>query len=198
MGATMMRSNTKSAQGGFTIIETMIAIAVLGIAIVTLIAAFATAVARTQTAEENLIARQETLQALESVYTARNTAQVSFSQIANFPAGIFNSGPTQLLCPGPDGLYGTTDDVSCPANPPCAAGPECIVLPGPDGVLGTPDDQGMSLGNFTRTITISSVLNAGGTVDNTLKQVNVTVTYTPAGLSTPRAYSVDALISAYY
>lgn len=193
----MMRSNTKSAQGGFTIIETMIAIAVLGIAIVTLIAALASAVASTQTAEENLIARQATLEALESVYTARNTSQISFAQIANFPTGIFTSGSSQLLCPGPDGLYGTTDDVACPATPPCPAGPECIVLPGPDGILGTPDDQPMSLSNFTRTIAITGVLNPDGTTNTTLKSVVVTVSYTPPGLSVARSYSVTALISSY-
>jgi prepilin-type N-terminal cleavage/methylation domain-containing protein len=194
----MTHCKSQSAQRGFTIIETMIAMAIMGIGIVTLIAAFATAVASTQTAEENLIARQKTLQALESVYTARNTAQISFSQISNFPSGIFSSGSTQLLCPGVDGLYGTTDDAPCAASPPCPAGPECIVLPGPDGVLGTPDDTAMSLSNFTRTIAISNVLNSDGTVNNTLKQVIVTVTYTLPGLNVPRSYSVDALISAYY
>ncbi len=193
----MTQSKSQAAQKGFTIIETMIAIAVMGIAIVTLIAAFATAVAATQTAEENLIARQKTLQALESVYTARNTSQITFSQIANYPTGIFSAGSTQLLCPGPDGLYGTTDDVDCAASPPCPAGPECVVLPGPDGVLGTPDDTPMSLNNFTRTIAITSVLNANGTINNTLKSVVVTVSYTPPGLSVPRAYSVTALISSY-
>src|SRR5271165_3038322 len=116
------RRSDSSAQRGFTMIETMIAIAIMSIGIVSLIAAFATAVNATANAQENLIARQKTLEAMESIYTARNTQQITFSQISNFPTGIFAAGATQLLCAGPDGLVNTTDDVPCPANGPCAAG----------------------------------------------------------------------------
>ena len=175
----------------------MIAIAIMSIGILTLIAAFATAVGTTQTAQENLIARQKAMEAMESVYTARNSQQITFAQIANFPSGIFTAGPTQLLCAGADGLVNTTDDANCPANSPCAAGPECVVLPGPDGVLGNSDDQAMSLGNFTRQIAISNVLNPDLSVNTTLKQVTVTVTYTPIGSTTARSYTVNSLISAF-
>jgi prepilin-type N-terminal cleavage/methylation domain-containing protein len=196
----MKQPNSRSsAQRGFTLIETMIAIAIMSIGIVTLIAAFATAVATTNKAQENLIAREKALQAMESVYTARNTQQITFSQIANVSSGgIFTTGATQLLCAGPDGLVNTTDDVACPAAGPCAAGPECVVLPGPDGILGTADDVGMSLGNFTRQIQINQTLESDGvTVDPTLKQIVVTVSYTTGGSPTPRVYTVNALISAY-
>jgi prepilin-type N-terminal cleavage/methylation domain-containing protein len=195
------RMARSSAQSGFTLIETMIAMAIMSIGIVTLIAAFGTAVNATQNAQENLIAREKALQAMESVYTARNTQQISFSQIANVASGgIFTNGAVQLLCPGPDGLVNTTDDVNCPASGPCAAGPECVVLPGPDGILGTADDVGMSLGNFTRQIQINPLLESDGvTVNPTLKQVVVTVSYTAggAGSSVPHTYTVNALISAY-
>jgi prepilin-type N-terminal cleavage/methylation domain-containing protein len=193
---TQNRSH-RSAQRGFTLIETMIAVAIMSIGILTLIATFATAIGATQTSEENLIARQKTLEAMESIYTARNTQQVSFSQISNFPTGIFTAGATQLLCAGPDGLVNTTDDVPCPANGPCSAGPECVVMPGPDGILGTPDDRAMSLGNFTRQIQITNVLEADGSANQTLKQVVVTVSYTPTGSPVLRNYTVDALISSY-
>jgi prepilin-type N-terminal cleavage/methylation domain-containing protein len=193
------RTSRPSAQSGFTLIETMIAMAIMGIGIVTLIAAFGTAVSATQNAQENLIAREKALQAMESVYTARNTQQITFSQIANVASGgIFTNAATQLLCPGPDGLVNTTDDVNCPASGPCAAGPECVVLPGPDGILGTADDLPMSLGNFTRQIQINPVLESDGvTVDPTLKQIVVTITYTTGGSSVPHVYTLDALISAY-
>lgn len=188
-----------SAQRGFTLIETMIAIAIMSIGILTLIAAFATAVNATQNAQENLIARQKTLEAMESIYTARNTQQISFAQIANTTSGgIFTNGPTQLLCAGPDGLVNTSDDVNCAASGPCAAGPECVVLPGLDGVLGTGDDQAMSLANFTRQIQIGSVLEADGvTIDPNLKQIIVTISYKSGGSTTPHTYSVNALISAF-
>jgi prepilin-type N-terminal cleavage/methylation domain-containing protein len=194
----MTQSRPHNSQSGFTIIETMIAIAIMSIGILTVLAAFATAVGATQNAQENLIARQKTLEAMESIYTARNTQQITFSQIANFPAGIFTAGPTQLLSAGNDGLVNTTDDAPFPANLPCAAGPECIVLPGPDGILGTADDKAMSLANFTREIRISNVLEADGvTTDPNLKQVTVIVTYTTGTSTVPRAYTVNALVSAF-
>ncbi len=187
----MMQSKSRSAQSGFTLIETMIAIAILGIGIVSLIAAFASAVGATQNAEQNLIARQKALQAIESVYAARNDQQISFAQIANISnGGIFVSNATQLLCAGPDGLVNTADDVNCPASGPCVAGPECVVMPGPDGILGTPDDVAMSLGNFTRQIQITTV--PGYT---TLDEVVVTVKYTEG--SSTHSYVVNSLISAY-
>jgi prepilin-type N-terminal cleavage/methylation domain-containing protein len=193
----MQSKSASSKQRGFTIIETMIAIVIMSIGILTLIAAFAAAVGTTQTSEENLIARQKTLEAMESIYTARNTQQITFSQIANFPTGIFSAGATQLLCAGPDGLVNTTDDINCAASGPCTAGAECVVLPGPDGVLGTSDDQAMGLSNFRRQVTIANALNADGTVNNTLKQITVTVSYIPTGTTVARNYTVNSLISAY-
>jgi prepilin-type N-terminal cleavage/methylation domain-containing protein len=192
------RKPHSSAQLGFTLIEVMIAIAIMGIGILTLVATFATAVGSTQNAQLNLIAREKTLQALESVYTARNTQQISFPQIANISSGgIFTDGATQLLNPGPDGLMNTADDLNYAASGPCPAGPECLVLPGPDGILGTPDDVGMSLANFTRQITISPVLESDGSTNPNLRQVNVTVTYTSGTSTVPRVYTVDALISKF-
>ncbi len=188
-----------SRQRGFTIIETMIAIAIMGIGIMTLIAAFATAVSATQNSQSNLIARQKTLEAMESIYTARNAQQVTFSQIANISSGgIFTAGQTQLLAAGPDGLVNTADDVNFPAVGVCPAGPECITLPGPDGILGTGDDKGLSLGNFRRQIQISNVLNPDGTANTTLKQITVTLSYSTGTSPTPRSYSVNALISAFH
>ena len=93
----------------------MIAMAIMGIGIVTLLAAFGTAVAATQNAEANLIARQKALEAMESIYTARNTQQITFSQIANIASGgIFTNAATPLLAAGPDGLVNTADDVNSP------------------------------------------------------------------------------------
>jgi prepilin-type N-terminal cleavage/methylation domain-containing protein len=195
----------KNRQSGFTIIETMIAIAIMSIGITTLIAAFATAVSATQNAQENLIARQKTLEAIESVYTARNTAELSFAQVANVSSGgIFLNGTNSLLCTGTNGMYGTagfngyTGDQPCAASGPCPAGPQCVVLPGPDGILGTADDTAMSLANFNRQIQINNVLESDGvTVNPNLKQVAVTVNYYAQGSVQAHTYSVSTLISQY-
>ena len=188
----------QSRQRGFTMIETMIAIVIMSIGIITVLAAFGTAVAATQNAQENLIARQKALEAMESIYTSRNTQQITFAQIGNVSSGgIFTDGPTQLLSAGPDGLVNTDDDVPFPATGVCPAGPECITLPGPDGTLGTPDDTAMSLANFSRQIQIGTVLQTDGTINPNLKQVTVTVSYLSGGSSVPHSYTVNALISAF-
>ncbi len=181
----------------------MLAVAVMTIGILALLAAFGAAIRATEFSQENMIAREKALQAVESIYTARNSTQITFAQIANISSGgIFTNGATQLLCAGPDGLVNTGDDVNCPSNGPCAAGPECVVLPGPDGILGTPDDVAMSLANFTRQIQINSVLEADGvTLNPNLKQIVVTITYTTGGSAggstVPYVYTVNALISAF-
>ncbi len=200
MGATVTQPRSRSrAQRGFTLIETMIAIVVLMIGVLTIVAVFATAIASTQNAQENLIARQKAEETLESIFTARNTQQITFSQIGNVSAGgIFVDGATQLFAAGNDGLVNTLDDVPFPANGVCPAGPECIPLPGPDGILGTADDVPMSLAYFTRQIQINTVLEADGvTINPNLKQIMVTVSYTTGGSPVPRSYSVNALISAF-
>ena len=203
MGATMTRNHRFSSskpepQGGFTLVEVMIAIAIMSIGMLAIIATLGVAIQSSQSSQENLIARQKALEALESIYTARNTQQLTFAQIANISSGgIFTSSATQMLAPGPDGLVNTADDISFPVSGVCPAGPECIVLPGPDGILGTPDDVPMSLGNFTRQILINNVLDVNGNIDSNMRQVQVTVTYTKSGTTVPFSYTVNSLISSY-
>jgi carbonic anhydrase len=55
----------------------------------------------------------------------------------------------------------------------------------------------MSLANFQRQIAISSVLNADGTTNQTLKQIVVTISYTTGTSTVPRTYTVNALISSF-
>ena len=93
----MMPAGKRGTERGFTIIEVMIAIVILSIGILTVVAGFATAMASTQNAQQNLIARQKALEALESIFTARNTQQITFSQIANLGAGGIFSGGAQPL-----------------------------------------------------------------------------------------------------
>src|ERR1700685_2276886 len=168
----MMRAQaTRKSEQGFTLIETMIAMVVMTVGMLAIIAVFGTAIANTQSAQEDLIARQKTLEAMESIYTARNSQQIPFSAIANTSSGgSFSSGPQPLLCAGPDGLVGTADDIACTAPDTGAAWPgggECLILPGPDGVLGTSDDVTWALSNFNRTITFNPVLQTINGVTST-------------------------------
>jgi len=187
------------AQRGFSLIEVMIAIIIMTVGILAVIASFATAIAATASAQEDLIARHKALDAMESIYTARNSQQLPFASINNVASGgIFLSGPRPLLCAGPDGIVGTADDVPCTApdtGAACPGGVECLVLPGPDGVLGTGDDVTQSLGNFT--ITFNQVLLPSGVVNQNLIAVNITVAYVKAGWPAG-TYSVNALVSSYH
>ncbi|HXJ86502.1 MAG TPA: prepilin-type N-terminal cleavage/methylation domain-containing protein [Candidatus Binatia bacterium] len=195
------RRDARNIEGGFTLIEVLIAIVVAAIGLLALVASFATAIQATQSAEEDLIARQKVLEAMESIYTARNAQQIPFASIANVAqGGIFLDGAQPLKCAGPDGLVNTADDVVCTtqagANCP-GVGAECMVLPGPDGTLGTIDDVTMSLGNFTRTIVITPVLLPGGAVNNNMAAIAITVTYTKDGWPA-RSYTANSLISSYH
>src|ERR1700728_5083435 len=149
------------SEHGFTILEVMISPVVMTIGILSVMASFATAIAATESAQEDLIARHKALDAMESIYTARNSQQLPFSSIQNIAnGGVFKSGAQSLLCAGPDGIVGTADDVSCTApdtGAACPGGGEGVGLPGPHGALGTADDVTQSLANFTRTIAFNSV-----------------------------------------
>ena len=189
----------KSDQRGFSLIEVMISVAILTIGLLAMIGTFVTALQSTRWAQEDLIAKQKAMEALESIYTARNTSQLSFAQIANISGGgIFTDGYTQMLAAGNDGLVGTADDANFPANGPCAAGVENIRLPGPDGILGNADDTCMSLSTFSRQILVSQVLQQPGNVPNpNLKQITINVQYFRPGMRAPRVYTVQALMSSY-
>jgi prepilin-type N-terminal cleavage/methylation domain-containing protein len=190
-------------QRGFALIEVMIAMVVLTIGLLAVLMSFANAIDATEWAQEDLIARHKALDAMESIYTARNSQQLPFASINNVSnGGIFLSGALPLLCAGPDGLVGTADDVPCTAPDTGVACPEqveCLVLPGPDGILGTPDDVTYSLSNFTRTIAFNPVLLPTGGTNTSLIAVTVTIFYSKPGRSgLSRSYSVNGLISSFH
>jgi type II secretory pathway pseudopilin PulG len=194
----------QSKQTGFALIEAMIAMVVLTIGLCGVLASLQYAIDGAESAQEDLIARHKAMDAMESIYTARNSQQIPFSEINNVAeGGIFTGGALPLLCAGPDGLVGTADDVACTApdtGVACPGGVECYVLPGPDGILGTADDETLSLSNFTRTITftpVTQVINGVSSTNQNLIGVTITVTYIKPGFHT-RSYSVNALISSYH
>lgn len=180
------KQGSRGRQRGFSLIEALFAAAILTVGLVALLAVFAVAVGSTQTVQQDQLARQKAREALESIFTARQTQQITFAQIANTPTGIFVQGMQPLTDPGPDGLDGTADDV--PAAP--------IPLPGPDGILGTADDTSVPLSVFQRRIDITNVLNPDGSINPNVKQIKVTIRY-PTGTGQQRTYVVQALISSF-
>jgi prepilin-type N-terminal cleavage/methylation domain-containing protein len=178
-----MSGNRRDPRAGFTLIETMIAMAVLAVGVLALAAILGDGLAYMAMSQYEYIAEQKAAEAVESVYTARDVGQTTWTNINNVSnGGIFLNGPTQLCDPGPDGIEGTADDN-------CAI-PDSIWTPGPDGLLGTADDIKVPLSVFTRTIVIAAV---AGRPD--LRQVTVSVTYTAARFT--RTYTLVTNISQY-
>jgi len=139
---TELRRRNKPQQG-FTLIEVMVSMAVMTIGLVSLLGVFGLAMASTQSSQQAAIAKQLADEALEGILTARETANVSWSQIQNTGSGgIFLSGFQAINCAGVDGIVDTADDSAC--------GAETLSMPGPDGISGTADDVQLPLTNFRR------------------------------------------------
>lgn len=179
----------QARQKGFTLLETIISTAIVTVGLVGLLAVFAMAVSSTQTVQSDFLARQRAMEALESVYTARQTTQITWDQIQNSGTGtgLFAGGMLPLTDPGPDGLDDTADDVPVGS----------ITVPGPSGVLkgSSPPDVKISLSNFRRQVVIANVNNTDGSLNPNLRQVTVTIQYPVGGKN--KQYTVQALISSY-
>lgn len=183
----MTHANRRPSAQGFTLMETMIAVAVLVVGLLGLEAMLGDSLAYMQASQYDFIAQQKAEEAAEAIFTAKynnpnNWAAISNNTVAN-PAGLFLSGPQPLLQPSPTGLVGSVDDAGAP--------PEVITLPGPDGKLGTADDIQTPLSSFTRTIAINPVPgNANARI------ITITVNYN-GGRFRNRNYVLTTYISAF-
>ncbi len=185
-GGPMLRRNSD----GFSTIEVLMAIFVIVIALTSLLSLFSYAIATMQLTQDLLIAKQKAREALESIYTARNTSQITFDMIQNdnVADGIFNVGYQDLRRPSTDGLIGTDDDAGEEI--------ETLTLPGPNGMLGDGDDEFRVLSSFQRLIQIDDILFADATVNPDLRKVMVSIQYfTPLGGL--RTYQVESYVSRF-
>lgn len=173
-----------SMDRGFGLVETMIAIGIVAVGLLGLAGVFAQGITALGSSQGDFIAKEKAAEAIESVYSARDTRVLAWSDVNNVSggsgsdAGLFLDGPQQLRVAGPDGLVNTADDGDL----------EVLATPGPDNLLGTADDELMPLDAYTREIEIRpESLN--------LRRIRVIVTY-PVGRVT-REYVVTTLISAF-
>jgi prepilin-type N-terminal cleavage/methylation domain-containing protein len=182
----MEKMRKLKAQKGFTLIETMIAMAVLSFGILSLIGVFTQGLQASAVNQMQFIAQQKAQAAMESIFTARDTQLLSWAQISNVSqGGVFLDGPQQLLAPGPDGLYGTADDD--PNHP------DTIIVgpPGNNDIASTAGDTVINLNPWmTRTISFTPVT---GTPN--LNQITVTITYTVQGQT--QTFVLQSYISNY-
>jgi prepilin-type N-terminal cleavage/methylation domain-containing protein len=183
---------------GFTLLEVMFSMVIMRVGLGSLLAVMGIAMASTQTSEQSAIAKRLANEALESILTARETATIQWSQIANgncavgtgCTSGIFLAGAQPIDCAGVDGIIGTSDDAAC--------GPQILEQPGATGVyVGTcPPDTCYNLTNYTRTIAITPY-TVGGIADANLNTVTITVTFITPQLKVPQNYVLATLISQY-
>jgi prepilin-type N-terminal cleavage/methylation domain-containing protein len=162
---------------GFTLIEVLIAMAVMVGGLLSVAYGLGLGLEAVQESTMDTIAREKAREAIEDVFTARDTAAIQFSQICNIPATgpnpnncLFVNGDTPMYTADPSGLVNTT-----------AAAAQNIVetfqTPGPDGILGTADDVFYSLIGFQRSIVVTPISSSDG--KTILAQVQVTITYRP-------------------
>jgi prepilin-type N-terminal cleavage/methylation domain-containing protein len=176
-------------QAGFTLVETVVALGILAVGVTAMAAMLGTCVSLMSDAKFDYIAQQKALEAVESIYTARDLQQTSWASIANVSVGgIFLDGPQPLCAPGPDGIVGTEDD-DC-------SNPDYIASPDPAGFIDTTPtisangDTKAVLGTFRRQIIIAPVVGRPG-----LNSIQVIITYTAGTLH--RTYTLTTGISQY-
>lgn len=196
---------SQSAESGFSLIETMIAIIVLMVGVLGLAAMLANGLTYMTTSQYQYIAQQKAAEAVESIFSARDVGQATWGQICNTgssicTSGIFVTGFLPLCGPGNDGILGTADDYlsgSC-AGSAANAAPDAILLPNnTSGVFGANgvNDVTVPLSTYTRQIAITNVLNAAGVAIPNLRQITVTINYS-AGNFKNLNYTLNTYISS--
>jgi prepilin-type N-terminal cleavage/methylation domain-containing protein len=199
MVSTMKRMNattwmTRCRQKGFTLIETMIAIAILSIGILGLGAMLADCMAYMGMSQYDYIAQQKAASAIESIFTARDMGQVTWASVCNVGSavctgGIFINGPQPLCDPGPDGIVGTADDFG---GGGCAVQQDAVLFLNGAGTFTSGAASRVPLSNFQflRSVTITSVPNVAN-----LRQIQVVITYTAGRFK--RTYTLTTNISNF-
>lgn len=182
----MQNNRNVRRQKGFTLIETMIAMAILSFGMLSLVAMFTQGLSTNSTNQFQFIAQAKAQAAMESIFTARNTNTLTWAQINNVSkGGVFLDGPQPMLAAGVDGLFGTADDD--------ASHPDSVIVgpPGNNDIQSTTGDTIINLNSMmTRTILFEPVANTLN-----LNKVTVTVTYTIQGRK--NQFSLVSYISSF-
>jgi len=187
------------AQRGFSLLEVLFSMVILVVGIVSLLGLFGVALTSMSAAQDDLTAKQEAVESMEGIYSARNTGSLQFAQINNNNVcdtetppvcGVFLTGWQQLKDPGPDGIEGTADDGTVLT----------LMLPGPSGSLAptATDMIERQLDYFQRQITFTPYYDAGqNSPDPNIINVQVSVQFQNGQLGV-RSYTINGLVSRYH
>ena len=169
--------STQSGERGFTLLEVLIAMAVLITGLMSMAYGIGLGLAVVQMSTMDTIAREKAREAMEDVFTARDTSTINFNQICNIPTTgpnpnncLFVNGYTPMYTTDSSGLVNTTAAATQGTM-------ETYVTPGPDGAIGTTDDVTYNLTGFQRSIQVSAISSSDGYT--VLAQVTVTIRYNP-------------------
>jgi prepilin-type N-terminal cleavage/methylation domain-containing protein len=180
-------------EAGFSLVETMIAMAILATGLLSMAGVFIMGLSQLAGSSASLIAREKAREAVESVHTARDIGTLRWCRIRNAGAatdcadgagGAFLAGAQPLLTAGNDGLINTGD---------AGEAVEMSLGPGLDEILGTADDTSTPMTNYTRQIAISDLVVAGVT-NLSLRRVTVTIGFRVG--PTQRTYTLTTFISS--
>ncbi len=185
----MGRPIERNSEAGVTLIEVMMSGLILTTSLMAIAMTLTQGISAMYFTQEQLIAKQKSREALESVFTARSTQDITFDQIRNTDTdpGIFLTDFQPIRGMGTDGIANTADDAS--------ENIEEIRFPGPDGNLGTADDEIRPLTAFERKITITNLTTEGGGVDVNLRKIVVEVRFKSHGVW--QSVSVGSYISRF-
>jgi Tfp pilus assembly protein PilV len=171
-----------SSSKGFSLVETIIAIGVLTTGVLGTAGVLVMGMQNLSSSPADVVITQKAVQAIEAVFSARDSGKLTWTQIKNVSAGgVFVDGLTGLKLAGPDGLVNTADDTTI----------ETMILPGIDQTMGTYDDTTTTLTAYQRQIAITDVAGENGE----LRQVIVTIKYSSGKIQ--RTYTLTTFISAY-
>ena len=100
----------KNGESGFSLVETLISTGVLTVGALGMAAVFAQGLQSTATSPNELLATQKAAEAIESVFSARDTKTLTWAQVRNIAnGGIFLNGDRDMNLAGADGILNTGD-----------------------------------------------------------------------------------------
>jgi len=169
-------TSTQSNERGFTLLEVLIAMVILVTGLMSMAYGIGVGLAVVQMSTMDTIAREKAREAMEDVFTARDTFSIAFTQICNIPTSG-NNPNNCLFVNGFEPMYTAVSGLVNTQASVSNAQLETFVTPGPDGILGTSDDVTYNLTGFQRSISVTSLASSDGYT--ALAQVTVTIQYNP-------------------